>query len=120
MFTLTTTHHFLLYSEPTDMRKSFDALSGIIENGLSRKISSTEVFMFVNKRRDKIKLLHLVGSGFMLYYKRLEQGTFEIPRYRITDSAIKLSYTQMVMLIDGISIVNTKKRSRFSSTVLSG
>lgn len=120
MFALTDSHRFLLYSEPTDMRKSFDALSGIVENGLNRRVEAGEVFVFVNKRRDKIKLLHWVGSGFVLYYKRLEQGTFEIPRYTISDSAIKLSYAQMVMLIDGLSIVNIKKRSRFSSTIQSG
>lgn len=117
MFALTESHRFLLYSEATDMRKSFDALSGIVENGLHRRVEDSEVFVFVNKRRDKIKMLHWVGSGFVLYYKRLEQGTFEIPRYKISDSAIKLSYAQMVMLIDGLSIINTKKRTRYSSTV---
>ena len=122
MFALTDSHRFLLYSAPTDMRKSFDALSGIVENRLNRKVETSEVFVFVfvNRRRDKIKLLHWVGSGFVLYYKRLEQGTFEIPHYKISDSAIRLSYAQMVMLIDGLSIVNIKKRVRFSSTVQSG
>ena len=117
MFALTTSHRFQLYSEPTDMRKSFDGLCGIVQNCLGQSPQSGEVFMFINKRRDKVKLLHWAGSGFMLYYKRLESGTFEFPSYELDQSAVRLSYTQMVMLIDGICIVNIKRKPRYSSTI---
>jgi transposase len=64
------------------MRKSFDGLLGLISESLSSTPVSGDVFIFVNRRRDKIKLLHWQGAGFTLYYKRLEEdGTFEVPSY---------------------------------------
>ena len=118
MFALTTSHRFQLYSAPTDMRKSFDGLCGIVQDCLDQSPQSGEVFVFINKRRDKIKLLHWAGSGFMLYYKRLESGTFEFPAYDSGSSVLRLSYVQMVMLIDGICIVNIKRKAHYSSTIL--
>ena len=112
MFALSSGHRFHLYSEPTDMRKSFDGLSGLIRNHLDREPKNGEVFLFINKGRDKIKLLHCQGISFMLYYKRLERGTFELPHYDKTVGSIDLSYAQLVMLMDGLSIRNIEKRKR--------
>ncbi len=72
MFTLSSNNRFHLYSQPTDMRKSFNGLSGLVENELERTPLSGEVFLFINKRRDKIKLLHWGAGGYTLYYKQLE------------------------------------------------
>ncbi len=119
MFTLSSTHKFHLYTESTDMRKSFDGLSGLVQNFLETSPVGPSVFVFINKQRDKVKLLHWVGSGYLLYYKRLEEGTFELPKYEVSHGMIRLSYTQMVMLIDGISIVNIHKRKRYLSQVKS-
>ena len=112
MFTLSDAHRFLLYSVPTDMRKSFDGLSGLIRNQLSSDPRSGDVFLFVNKNRDKLKLLHWSGAGYTLYYKRLERGTFELPRYGKKAGSIKLDYARMVMIIDGLSIKNIHHRKR--------
>ena len=120
MFTLSSTHKFYLFTDSTDMRKSFDGLSGLIREFLENSSNRPSVFVFINKKRDKVKLLHWVGSGYLLYYKRLEEGTFELPGYDIDKAMIRLSYTQMVMLIDGISIVNIKKRKRYLSRVNNG
>ena len=114
MFALTAENTFHLYSHPTDMRKSFDSLSGLVRNGLDYDPGNGDVFIFINKSRDKIKLLHWQGSGYLLYYKRLEKGTFELPRYDASIGSISLSYTQMVMIIDGLSIKNLQKRTRYA------
>jgi len=114
MFTLGSSLKFHLYSQPTDMRKSFDSLSGLVQNELGQSPVSGDVFVFINKTRNKVKLLHWVGSGFVLYYKRLESGTFEHPRYDIKTGSYSLSYSQIVMLIDGISIKNIEKKKHFS------
>ena len=114
MFTLSSSNRFHLYSKPTDMRKSFDGLSGIIQNVLESNPLSGDVFIFINKRRDKIKLLHWQGISFTLYYKRLEEGTFELPEYDKRIGSITLSYTQIVMLVDGLTIKNIRKRKRYS------
>jgi transposase len=115
MFTLGSTHRFQMFSKPTDMRKSFDALSGLVENHLNQSPRNGEVFVFINKTRNKIKLLHWAGSGFVLYYKRLESGTFEHPAYDIEAGSYQLSYAQMVMLIDGICIKNIEIKKRFTT-----
>lgn len=106
-----------MYSQPTDMRKSFDGLSGLIRNGLGRDPLNGEVFMFMNKRRDKVKLLHWQGISYALYYKRLEKGTFELPSYNMGAASIKLNYTQMVMIIDGLTIKNVHRRKRYQPTI---
>jgi len=113
MFTLSTSNKFHLYSHPTDMRKSFDGLSGLVRNQLGRNPCGGEVFIFINKGRDKIKLLHWQGISFTLYYKRLEEGTFELPEYDTEVGSIALSYTQMVMIVDGLTIKNIHKRKRY-------
>ncbi len=114
MFTLSSSNRFHLYSEPTDMRKSFDGLSGLVQNTLGNNPLNGDVFIFVNRRRDKIKLLHFGGISFTLYYKRLEEGTFEVPSYDIQTGSITLSYAQMVMLVDGLSIKNIRKRKSYN------
>lgn len=112
MFTLSAENRFHLFSKPTDMRKSFDGLSGLVQNTLDRNPSSGDVFIFINKCRDKIKLLHWQGNSFILYYKRLEKGTFELPRYDSSVGSITLDYTRLIMIIDGLSIKNIQKRKR--------
>jgi transposase len=114
MFALTAENTFHLYNQPTDMRKSFDALSGLVRNNLGYDPIYGAVFIFINKSRDKIKLLHWEGSGYLLYYKRLEKGTFELPRYDASVGSITLSYAQMVMIMDGLSIRNLQKRMRYT------
>lgn len=113
MFNLSSSQDFYLYSESTDMRKSFDGLSGLILTINAQVPSNTSVFIFINKRRNKMKLLHWTGGGFVLYYKRLEEGSFELPDYDVQASLIVLNYAKIVMLIDGISILNIKKRKRY-------
>ena len=113
MFTLSSSNKFHLYNQPTDMRKSFDGLSGIISNNLGGNPCNGDVFIFINKQRNKIKLLHWQGISFTLYYKRLEEGTFELPRYEKHDGTIVLTYAQIVMLIDGLTIKNIHRRKQY-------
>ena len=120
MFSLSSSHRFLLYSQPTDMRKSFDGLSGLVRNELASDPQSGDVFLFINKGRDKLKLLHWEGGSFVLYYKRLEKGTFELPRYDSAVGSIKIDYARLVMIIDGLSVKNISKRKRYVSTKGSG
>src|SRR5665811_195556 len=117
MFALSSNNRFLLYSNPTDMCKSFDGLSGLVQNTLGCNPCNGDVFIFINKRRDKIKLLHWQGISFMLYYKRLEKGTFELPLYDSSVGGIALDYTKLVMIIDGLSIQNIQKRKRYQPNI---
>lgn len=113
MFSLNQNHRFYLYPQPTDMRKSFDSLSGLVTNELSRNPLSGEVFVFVNRRRNSIKLLHWEPGGFVLYYKRLEKGTLESPRLNGQKNGQEISWPQLVMIIEGISLKSIQKRKRY-------
>ena len=115
MFTLSDSHKFYYYLGDTDMRKSFNGLSGLVIDHMEMIQRDHCVYIFVNRRRDKVKILQWKTNGFLLYYKRLEEGTFKFPKYDIESSLVKISYTEMIMLIDGISILNLKKSKRFDS-----
>lgn len=104
---------FHLYNNATDMRKSFDGLCGLVQNNLGTSPTSGDVFIFINKYRNKIKLLHWAGSGFVLYYKRLETGTFDVPQYDTKHGSCQISYTQLVMLVDGICITNIDRKKHY-------
>jgi transposase len=104
MFSITSARYFL-YQEPTDMRKSFDGQNPM----------SGDLFIFVNKPRNRIKLLRREPGGFVLFYKRLEKGTFHLPK-PATDNSKKqqLDYSQLVMITNGIYLEKAKKYRRFS------
>jgi len=88
--------------EPVDFRKSFNGLSLIVVDALGRDPLSGEVFVFRNRRGDKLKCLYWDGQGFVLAYKRLEQGVFPWPRQ--ADGAVRmLSRPQLEALFDGLA-----------------
>jgi transposase len=111
MFSLTSSHRYFLYDQPTDMRKSFDGLSGIVQSQLRRDPANGSVYVFINKKRNKIKLLHWEQGGFTLYYKRLEKGVFEIPK--TMDGTHLISWSTLMMVVEGISLDYLRRRSRF-------
>lgn len=111
MFGLNSQHRFFLYPEPCDMRKGFNGLSGIVSISMQKDILSGDVFIFINRPRNRMKLLQWQQGGFVLYYKRLEQGTFE---YFETEDK-EILWTDLVMLIEGINIEKSKKRKRYLS-----
>lgn len=113
MFALSSSLNFKLYAHPVDMRKSFDGLSNLVSSNLGVSPTDGSVYIFINKLRNKAKLLHWQGGGFVLYYKRLEQGSFELPVYDDTTTSLTLDYSQLVLLIDGVSITNIKRRKRY-------
>ena len=113
MFSLTTSHKYLLYRKVTDFRKGFDGLSGLVHNELGRDPSSGEVFIFVNRPRNRIKLLHWQHGGFVLYYKRLEKGTISFPVLENDGTSCSLHYTELVMMIEGISVERVVRKPRY-------
>lgn len=110
MFSLSSTHLFYLYAAPCDMRKSFDGLCGLVNSQMNKQPTSGEVFVFLNKTRTHIKLLHWEHGGYVLYYKRLEQGTFAPP---IPDNTT-MSYSNLVLMIEGVFIVKSRQKKRYS------
>lgn len=106
--------HFYLCRQPTDMRKNFDGLSGVIESTLGANPLSGDVFIFINKRRDRIKLLLWDRDGFWIFYKRLEKGTFQLPIDTSDTQSFELTYDALWMILTGIDLGSIKRRPRFS------
>lgn len=100
-----------LYTKPTDLRKGFDGLSGIVRKAFSADPLDGSLFLFINRRRDRLKILHFDGTGFWLYYKLLEAGTFEVIPSKGT--CTQLDSTQLAMLLGGVSLAAVKRRKRY-------
>ena len=104
---------YYLYHAPADMRKGFDSLSGIVMQQMQMNALSGDVFIFINKKRNQIKLLLWEGDGFSLYYKRLEQGTYELPAFNENSNSINISAQQLHLILVGISLNSVRKRKRY-------
>lgn len=92
------------------MRKSFDGLCGLVISRMGREPTGGEVFVFLNRSRTHIKLLHWERGGFVLYYKRLERGTFSIHRGKGSE----LTWADLVLMIEGIQVVSSIQKKRYS------
>lgn len=79
MFSLEEGFRYWLYMEPTDMRKSYYTLSGLVNNRMGADPRNGDVYIFVNKRRNRVKLLHYETGGMVIYSKMLDRGTFGMP-----------------------------------------
>lgn len=113
MFSLGSPHRFYLYDGHCDIRKSFDSLCGPVISVMQRQPTSGEVFVFLNRSRTHIRLLHWEHGGFVLYYKRLEQGTFGISELRKEE----LSWSDLVLMVQGIQVVKSIQKKRYSLLV---
>ena len=91
-----------LYRQPVDMRKSVNGLSILVESAMQHNPFSTSLFVFSNLRRDKIKILYWERSGFVLWYKRLEEARFSWPSSSV--DVVSLSGQQLNWLLDGYDI----------------
>lgn len=88
---------------PTDLRKSIDGLAALVSHAFDLDPFSSSLFVFCNRRRDKLKILHWDHNGFWLYYRRLEQGRFEWPSEN-AGATITVSRRQLGWLLDGLPI----------------
>lgn len=114
MMGFTSAQRYYLSREPADMRKSFDGLSGLVRQGMGRDPLSGEVFIFLNRRRTMIKILVWDRSGFVVWSKRLERGTFELPRNTQAGASVPLRWEELVMILEGVSLSSVQRRKRYS------
>lgn len=104
---------YYLYTGDTDMRKGFDSLCGIVSSQMKRDALSGSIFIFINKRRNQVKLLLWEGDGLSLYYKRLEKGTYELPATGNESSSLNISNQQLHFILQGVSLQKIQYRSRY-------
>lgn len=104
-----------VYQPATDMRKGVNGLSGIVRSELASDPTDGNLFVFVNRRRDRMKLLYFDGGGFWLYYRLLEAGTFEELKNPEGSNHLAIDTTELSMLLSGVSLVASgRRRKRYS------
>lgn len=116
MMQITTPEKIMLLRDPTDMRKSFDGLSGIIRNQLKGDPTDGTLFLFINRRRDRIKAMYWDRDGLALWYKRLESGTFETLRLGSDAFVVQIDATEFAMLLGGAPWRTTGRRKRYQKS----
>jgi len=113
MIGLSGVRRFYLYRSAVDMRKSFRGLCGIINNELDQNSMNGDGYVFINKRRTLIKILVWDRTGYVIYYKKLERGTIELP----APGSNRLSISTLVMMLEGVQLTSIKHRKRYNSAI---
>jgi len=118
MLRLSLPGRIFLCTLPIDMRKSFDALAGLVQQHLGQDPLAGDLFVFRSKRGDRLKLLYWDQDGLAIWYKRLEEGTFVLPsadgkRGQVGEHGLLLRPAELAMLLDGVDLNNLKRHKRY-------
>lgn len=113
MLHLSSSVQYYLYTDVVDMRKGHYGLSGIVTSLMKRNVLGGSVFVFLNKRCNKIKLLQWDGDGFALYEKHLEHGTFERLSSCVEENNMQLTAMQLHLILQGVVLKSVKQKVRY-------
>ena len=106
-----------LHTPATDLRKGFDALSGLVTTAFSQDPTSGHLFLFVNRRRDRLKILYWDRDGLAIWYKRLETGSFQIPAAPRNAVSVEMAPAQLAMILSGIDLRFARQRKRYQRPI---
>lgn len=98
---------------PADMRKSFDGLSALVRLGLGADPLSGHLFVFRNRRGDRLKLLYWDCDGLAVWAKRLERGTFQFPKASPVAASVEVTSTELALILGGIDLTSARRRRRY-------
>jgi transposase len=112
MFGLSAAVRVYLATKPADMRKSFDGLSALASTSLALDPLSGHLFVFVNRRRDRIKILYWDRDGLAVWAKRLERGTYRLPAAGA--DRVEMTTAELAALLAGIDLNSARRRVRYS------
>lgn len=102
-----------LCTSPADMRKGFDTLAVLVREHLGHDPLSGHLFLFIGRRRDRLKIMYWDNDGYALWYKRLEEGTFRLPSAKKSGASVELKASELAMLLEGIDLTSIKRGKRF-------
>jgi transposase len=114
MLSLPASVRILLCLQPTDMRRSFDGLAMLVEQVLGESPLSGCLFVFANKRRDRVKILYWEHGGLAIWYKRLEEGTFRLPVSAPGMAGMAMEAVDLWALLEGIDLAQARRRPRYA------
>ena len=113
MFSLTCSMRYYLYSYPTDMRRSFYTLSGMVTNQMGRNVQDGDVYIFINRPCTSMKILHLECGGLVIYHMKLESGSFKLPVFDENTNTFQTSWQDLMMMVRGITPDGKKNKKRW-------
>jgi transposase len=117
MLSLVSTVRIFVCTQPADMRRSFDGLSGMAQDIMKQDPLSGALFVFRNRNRDRLKIMYWDKDGLAIWYKRLEKGSFQLPTDFVDKEKrpknAEISSEELSMLLGGIDLANVKRRKRF-------
>ena len=103
-----------LYAKHTDMRRSFDGLCAIVQSEFKRDVRCGDLFLFLNRRLDRLKLMYWDRDGLAIWMKRLERGSFQRPPLPGNANHVEMDATTLALLLSGIDLSSAKRRKRYS------
>ena len=103
MFSLTSSMQYYLYSYPTDMRRSFYTLSGMVTNLMGRNVQDGDVYIFINRPCTSMKILHMECGGLVIYHMKLESGCFSLPVFDQDTHTFQTSWQDLMVMVHGAS-----------------
>jgi transposase len=104
MFSLTSSMKYYLYGRPTDMRRSFYTLSGMVTNLMGRSVQDGDVFIFINRPCTVMKILHMECGGLVIYHMKLESGCFKMPVFNEDTYTFQTSWQDLMMMIQSVTL----------------
>jgi transposase len=102
-----------LCATATDMRKSFDGLSAVVRDHLDQDPLAGDLFVFRNRRGDRLKLLYWDEDGLAVWAKRLEAGTFQFPESSARGATVEVKATELALILGGIDLGSARRRKRY-------
>lgn len=102
-----------LHRAPIDMRKSYDGLFGIVKNELAMDIRNGGLFMFINLKRNRVKLMYWDKDGIAIWQKRLERGSLQHPQPASNAKHLEIDASELNLLLSGIDLASVKRRERY-------
>lgn len=117
MFSLTASDRFYLYPYPTDMRKSFYTLSGIVTNRMGMDVQDGDAFIFINRPCTSMKILHMEYGGLVIYHMKLSGGQFSLPEIDFREGKTvshATLWSDLVLMVQGIDTQKARHRKRWT------
>lgn len=113
MIPLTARVRIFVFTGATDMRKSFNGLSGLVAEHFDAELVSGHLFLFFNRKRDCVKILTWDEDGLAIWYKRLQAGSYQLSGLGRDGEAMEIDATQLSLLLSGIDLATAQRRKRY-------
>lgn len=107
------TQRIYLYAKHVDMRRSFDGLCAIVQSEFQRDVRQGDLFVFLNRRLDRLKLMYWDDGGIAIWMKRLEAGVFQRPAAAPGSNQVVMDATELALLLSGVDLASVKRRKRY-------